>query len=120
MQEISPQTSPKLANLGPPHLRDATRAWWESVASQFDLEPHHVMLLTAAAEAWDRLQDAREAIVRDGAFVKDRFKQLKAHPAVAVERDARIGFARLLRELNLDSEPSAEPRPPPIAGRYLP
>jgi phage terminase small subunit len=118
--EISPQTSPKLASLGPSHLRDSTRIWWETVSSYFDLEPHHVMLLTAAAEAWDRLQEAREAIAHDGAFVKDRFDQLKPHPALAVERDSRIGFARLLRELNLDSEPSAEPRPPPIAGRYLP
>ena len=98
----------------PSHLRPDTRRWFLSVLKDFDLEPHHLKLLTLAAEAWDRGEEAREAIATDGAYVHDRFGQLKAHPAVAVERDSRIGFARLLRELALDVAAPGESRPPRI------
>lgn len=117
MRDLTPPPEPPGRLIGPQHLRDATRTWWEDIAADFDLEPHHLMLLTAAAEAWDRLQEARERIAKDGAYLKDRFGQLKPHPALAVERDSRIGFARLVRELNLDVETPEEPRLPRIAGR---
>ena len=98
---------------GPAHLREATRRWWRSVTSAWSLEEHHVKLLTAAAESWDRLQEARERIAKDGAYLQDRFGQLRPHPALAIERDSRIAFARILRELDLDAEPPAS-RPPAL------
>ena len=98
----------------PKHLRPDTRKWWQSVLTDYELEAHHVKLLTLAAQAWDRYQEAREAIAKDGAYLPDRFGQLKAHPAVAVERDSRIGFARLVRELALDVDAPGEGRPPVI------
>jgi hypothetical protein len=82
------------------------------VLREFDLDEHHVRLLTLAAEAWDRTQGAREAVALHGAVYEDRFGQPRAHPEVAIERDSRIAFARLLRELDLDGEPGPDPRPP--------
>lgn len=35
----------------------------------------------------------------------DRFGQIKAHPLLPVERDARAAFLAGLRSLNLDFEP---------------
>jgi len=96
-------------NARPPgHLRAATRRWFASVVADYDLDPHHVRLLTLAAEAWDRGQQAREVIDRDGMTFSDRFGQPKARPEIAIERDSRIGFARLIRELGLDVEPPPE------------
>ena len=44
----------------------------------------------------------------------------KARPEVAIERDSRLSFARLLRELGLDIEPPvAESRPAAIQARHL-
>jgi len=87
--------------------------WWKSVVSEWDLDPHHVRLLTLAAESWDRATEARETLARMGTFYQDRFRQPKPHPAVAVERDSRIAFARLLRELDLDHvSPPEAPRTP--------
>jgi phage terminase small subunit len=106
-------TKPK----APKHLKLATRRWWQGVVEEFSLEPHHVRLLTLAAEAWDRAQEARETIATVGAYFTDRFNCPRAHPAVGVERDSRIGFARLLRELDLDVEPPRAPGRPPGLGR---
>jgi hypothetical protein len=60
----------------------------------------------------DRGAEAREVLATDDTHTTDRFGKRKAHPAVAVERDSRIGFARLIRELDLDGEPGPDPRPP--------
>lgn len=97
----------------PPHLKPETAAWWTSVVEDFELDPHHVRLLRLAAEAWDRCQGAREQIAAEGITYADRFGAPRIHPAVAVERDARLAFARLLRELRLsEEEPPDAPRMP--------
>lgn len=104
-------------NPPPAHLRPDTAAWWASVAGAFSLEPHHLRILTLAAEAWDRGQEAREAITKYGAVYIDRFEQPRARPEVAIERDSRIAFARLVRELALDIDAPEEPgRPPRLGG----
>lgn len=105
-----------MARRAPTHLKRDTAAWWRHVVAEFELDQHHERILTLACEAWERAQEAREVIAAEGAYVHDRFGQRKAHPAIAVERDARIGFARLVRELDLDGEPGPDPRPPRRAG----
>jgi len=97
----------------PAHLRESTRHWWRQVAAAYVLEGHHLKLLTLAAEAWDRRHQAREVIDREGLTYLDRFDCPRARPEVAVERDSRLAFARLLRELDLDVEPPASPSRPP-------
>jgi phage terminase small subunit len=83
------------------------------VTAEYELEQHHLKLLQLAAEAWDTGQEARKSLVSAGSMVfLDRFGQLKAHPAVAIERDAGSSFARLLRELALHDAPEPESRPP--------
>jgi phage terminase small subunit len=92
----------------PKHLNAASRAWWRSVVEQYNLEQHHLRLLQLAAEAWERCQEAREVLAAEGIVLNG-----KTHPAIAIERDARLAFARLLRELDLDGGPEPEaPRPP--------
>ena len=46
----------------PAHLTAEAAEWWGDAMLAFELEPHDVMLLTAAAECWDRLQEARRYI----------------------------------------------------------
>lgn len=105
-------TSPK----PPSHLKPATRKWWASVVADFELEPHHLRLLQLAAEAWDQAQTAREVLDRDGQTFLDRFGQPKERPEVGILQNARISFARLLRELALDGVDGPEaPRAPRTA-----
>jgi P27 family predicted phage terminase small subunit len=102
----------------PKHLRAATRRWWESVVSEYVLEQHHVRLLTLAGEAWDRCAEAREILNREGLTYDDRFMQPKPRPELAVERDSRTAFARLVRELALDVAEPEETRPAAIRGKH--
>jgi phage terminase small subunit len=98
----------------PKHLKKATRKWFESVMSHYELEEHHIRLLTLACEAWERAQEARVMLKKRGMVYIDRFNAPKARPEVAIERDASILFARLVRELDLDFESSADMRPPAL------
>ena len=101
----------------PAHLSDAAAAWWRAVLTDYDLAPHHFRLLQLAGEAWDRTQEARQLLDREGLVVTTGDGGVKAHPAVAIERDSRLAFARLVRELDLDrGEPAPEmARPPALA-----
>lgn len=92
----------------PSHLQPATKKWWVQVNRDFELSDHHRRLLSLAAESWDRGQQARAILARDGLTYMDRFGQPRSRPEVAIERDSRIAFARLVRELRLDDDP-----PPP-------
>lgn len=105
------------ARKAPAHLRAPTRKWWSEIADDFELEAHHLRLLTLAAEAWDRGEQARQEISRRGAFFEDRFGTPHAHPAIAIERDSRIAFARLIRELALDVDPPRDTPRPQALGR---
>lgn len=102
----------------PRHLRQATRHWYEAVCTDFVLEAHHVRLLTLACEAWDRGQQAREALAKHGLTFEDFHGSPKPRPEVSIERDARIAYARLLRELQLDIESPDAPHRPPGLGRH--
>jgi P27 family predicted phage terminase small subunit len=92
--------------------------WWNSVAAEIDLEPHRLRLLQLACEAWDRCNQAREALAEHGLTYLSKDGDPRPRPEVAIERDARIAFARLVRDLGLDT-PIPQPRneigwqPPP-------
>ncbi len=97
----------------PRHLKAATRRWWQSVVTTWELQPHHLRLLTLAGEAWDRCQQAREQIHAEGLTVGTKSGGPRLHPCVRVEQDSKILFSRLLRELDLDVAPPAEGKRPP-------
>ena len=61
-----------------------------------------------ACEAWDRCQQAREILDRGGLTTETESGGLEAHLCIGIERDARLAFARLLRELDLDAGPTPE------------
>lgn len=100
----------------PQHLHPDTRRWWRETVEEYAFEPHQVRLLTLAGESWDRCRQARELIATEGIVVEDRYGSPKAHPAVAIERDSRLAFARLVRELALETDSLPGPRPPRIGG----
>jgi P27 family predicted phage terminase small subunit len=102
----------------PEHLSEASAAFCRRLRRKYRLHDHHDRLLIAACEAWDRMVQARELIAQEGLTTTDRHGQSRPHPAVAIERDSRTAFARMLRELALSDESPDENRPPRPSGRY--
>ena len=98
----------------PLHLSPAMRSWWDAIVRDYELDVHHLKILEAAADAWDRMVQARIQLATDGLTVQGVHGP-KTHPAVNVERDSRAAFARLIRELDLDESTPAPARyvPPP-------
>ncbi len=85
----------------PAHLKAATKAWWLSVVTEYELRDHHRMLLTLAAEAYDRTAGKRVRSCSRTASSAVR-TSARAHPCIAIERDSRLAFARLVAQLTLD------------------
>jgi hypothetical protein len=79
---------------------------------------HQIELLTHAAHCKDRIEQARQTLDAEGSTFVDKFGQPREHPAARHERDQKILLAKLVRELNLDSDLASESRPPLIRGRY--
>jgi hypothetical protein len=75
----------KLSPSPPAYLSDAMRKWWSEVVKSFVLGPHHLLLLERACRAWDRAEQAREAVQRDGVVVPGREGGLRPHPSVGTE-----------------------------------
>lgn len=111
------RTAPAPPATAPPpkHLARSVDLW-RSTVDEFELESHQLELLRRCCEASDTADAAGEVVRAEGVTVLDRFGAARAHPAVAVERDARLAVARLLRELRLGEEP-ADSRPPRRGGR---
>lgn len=100
----------------PRHLAVATRRWVEQIATDYVLESHHLRLLLLAGESWDRVTQARATVKAEGLTIDGRFGK-KIHPAVLIEKDNKILFARMIRELGLDADAPDATRPPRIGGR---
>jgi P27 family predicted phage terminase small subunit len=98
----------------PSHLSPSARQWWKTTIDRYVLEEHHLRLLQLACEAWDEAQKARAQLECEGLTVPGREGGIRPHPCVAIERDARLAVARLVRELDLDVEaPTPERTGPP-------
>lgn len=93
-------------------LKPATKEWAEKILDEYELQGHHVKLLILAGQSWDTAQESRNAIEKHGTIYTDRFDCPHARPEVNIERDARLAFARLIRELNLDVDMPEDSRPP--------
>ena len=97
----------------PQHLSREVKKWFAQVIESYELEPHHMRLLTLAAESWDRTCQARVIIDTQGMTYEDRFGAPKARPEIAIERDNRLAFVRIIRELDLDIDAPAQASRPP-------
>ena len=87
----------------PQELAQPERQLWESITAQHAFsDAASLSLLRTALEAHARARLCREAIAKDGMTHRDRFGQVKVHPLLSTERDARAAFISAMRTLNLN------------------
>lgn len=110
-------SAPKRTKKAPDHLRTTTKKWWIQVNSTYFLDDHHRRILTLAGEAWDRCEQAREAIAQHGLTYDDRFGAPHQRPEVQIERDARKSFSSLVKQLGLKKV--KEPAPTTGLSRFM-
>lgn len=96
-------TKPTSKHPAPAHLADGAKSFWESVqATYFITDAPGLRLLQLAAEALQEAERARLVLAKQGQTYKDRFKAPRPRPEVAIQRNAMLTFARLVKELRLD------------------
>jgi P27 family predicted phage terminase small subunit len=99
------QTVPAEAKKPPPapphHLSKKMKRFWIRALESHNLQPYQIEILLKALEAYDRAEQARRILKREGLTYQDRFGQPRSRPEVAVERDARAQFAKLIDRAGL-------------------
>ena len=91
-------------------LSDEASTWLHYLDCRFELEPHERMLAKQAAETWDEIAAAKALVDKEGLMVRTDRGGWKSNPATSVLKDARLLFARLVKQLDLGAEL------PPIPG----
>ena len=93
----------------PKHLTSEARQWWRSLVTDYDLDdPAGLLLLQTAMECFDRMRECQRVIAEDGVATRGSRKQIRSHPLLTTERDAKAQMLASLKALNLDIEPLRE------------
>ena len=95
----------------PKHLSQEASELWRSILKEYTFEDaHDFKTLALCCECVDTINAARAALDKDGHFIINRFDEIRPHPALAVIRDHKILYAKLIKALKLGDEP---PKPDP-------
>jgi P27 family predicted phage terminase small subunit len=87
----------------PEHLGAPERQIWNDVLRDYELTARvSLAVLSTSLEAHQRAREARETIAREGMTIIGRDGQVKVHPLLAVERDARQAWLAGIRTLGLE------------------
>jgi phage terminase small subunit len=87
----------------PRHLKSIEKAMWRALVDEHEFcDTASLALLRTALESHQRARLCRETIDKDGQTFVDRFGQIRVHPLIAAERDARASFISAVKALNLD------------------
>jgi hypothetical protein len=79
---------------------------WREVQAGWALDPASLELLRCAVEALQRADECARQVNAEGSTFRDRWGQVRPHPAALLERDHRGQAARHLQALGVSLEQS--------------
>lgn len=91
----------------PSHLSADAKRLFRDVVKRYDLDAEELVSLRLACTAWDTAEKARRTLDREGQTITNRFDEPRAHPALAVQKEAMASWVRLMQLLGIpaDDEP---------------
>jgi P27 family predicted phage terminase small subunit len=97
----------------PTHISAAAKRLWSDIFAEYSIDDAAgLAILRVSLEAFDRSQEARKVVKKQGMTVSGRDGQVRSHPLLTVERDNRAAFLAGLKALNLDLLPLKKPGRP--------
>jgi len=99
--------------------RPEVKRFWYDVLNEFEIEPSLLMIFKTAADALQRLLDARDLIDKQGLTFETETGIIRKNPATEIEKVSRIGFLQAFKSLGLDYNVDDIPKRPahrPIRG----
>jgi hypothetical protein len=100
----------------PPGLGARGRRFWLLIVKTYDLEPEELELLVEVCRTLDTCDQLQQAIDDQGVTARGSTGQVRAHPALAELRGARLILGKLLAQLDLPDEDGAS-LPSPLSAR---
>jgi phage terminase small subunit len=85
-------------------LNSRATALYGDVLSGWDLDAASREVLRLACEAVTRADEAAEIVSKEGQVFRDRWGQVRPHPAAMLERDHRQAASRMLQQLGVSLE----------------
>ena len=101
----------------PDGLSARAGALWGEIVAEYELDTCGLLLLDNALSAFDRMRQAQARLKKDGLVIKDRFQQLRPHPMLKAEHDAKGAMLANIRALGLDLAPLQDGPGRPAGGR---
>jgi phage terminase small subunit len=93
----------------PRDLSKAAKLRWQRMYEVSEMDEPAVVLMDELWRCWDRVQQARGLIARDGIIVEEKTAhgdaKTRMNPACQVERDALAGLTRCWKLLGFDEAP---------------
>lgn len=83
----------------PRGLSRKARELWRRVAASVALDDAGLVALELVCRTYDRWQQVRKVIDREGLTVQDPSGRIRAHPLLTTEKDCRLTLLRALRQL---------------------
>ena len=87
----------------PKGLSSDAKGLWVRLVEEYEIDDAAgLAILAAGLESFDRANEAKKVLDKEGPIMTDRWGQKKPHPGVGVEIANRAAYLNAIRLLNLD------------------